>query len=115
MVTYSNVDTQGGVAEHNGFSKMAWGSITFGDEYATAGVAVTIASLGLTTLEHLIVGNAWEAADGLLGNMALWNGSKTAPKILLFDCGADGDQLDELAAGQDTANGLVVHYFAIGT
>jgi hypothetical protein len=107
------ISTPNGVAEPVGNSfEMVFGSVTFGDEYADDGVAITLASLGLVELQHLQVSGGQNASN--TGLMASWNGSTTAPTIQLWDCGADGDPLDELAAGADTANGMVVHFIAFG-
>lgn len=92
-----------------GDRKVRVGTLTFDSSYPTGGEAVTIASLGLTTLEAIIVN-----ASG--GYNAVWDRSVTAPKILVYvgdnDAGADGPGAQ--VANTTDLSAVVVTYLAIG-
>ena len=53
-------------------------AVAFDSAYPTGGEPVNISELGLSILDELRV------ASGTLGYMTAWDGSKTAPKILVY-------------------------------
>jgi len=60
-----------------GNRKEVVGVITFDSSYATGGEAVTLAQLGLSRLDYLIV-------TAGIGYLPTWDGSLTSPKVLLY-------------------------------
>jgi len=60
-----------------GNRKITTATVTFDSSYATGGEAVALIDLGLVRLDHLVV-------DAGAGYLAQWDGSLTAPKILLY-------------------------------
>lgn len=77
-------------------------------DYADGGIAVTAAQFGLQVLEVVIpLGCAFSAT---LANAVSWDPATS--KLVLFECGADGDMLDEKPAEAMTATTLNV--LAIG-
>ena len=60
-----------------GNRKITTATVTFDSSYATGGEAIALADLGLLRLDHLVV-------DAGAGYLAKWDGSTTAPKILLY-------------------------------
>lgn len=77
-------------------------------DYADGGIAVTAAQFGFTVLEAVVpLGPAFSAT---LANVVAWDPATS--KLVLFECGADGDMLDEKPAEAMTATTLNV--LAIG-
>ena len=60
-----------------GSRKEVFGVITFDSSYATGGEAVTLAQLGLSRLDWLMV-------NAGAGYLPVWDGSTTTPKVLLY-------------------------------
>lgn len=60
-----------------GSRKETYGTITFDSSYATGGEAFTPAEFGLNRLDFLLV-------SGANGYVAAWDGSTSAPKVLLY-------------------------------
>jgi hypothetical protein len=86
------------------------GTILFDASYPTGGEAITLGSLGLSTLKDLYT----FANAGLVPE---WNRSKTAPKVLLFwvDTTVDGAALAEVADTTDViAVATAVPFIAYG-
>jgi hypothetical protein len=87
-------------------------SITTGPEVPgsrpTGGEAVTLAQLGLSRLDYLIV----TAVDG---NIPAWDGSTSSPKIKLFwvDTTTDGAPMAEVASTTDVSS-TTARFLAIG-
>lgn len=73
-------------------------------DYADGGIAVTAAQFGLTSIDAVIPQGASFSAS--LANVAAWD--QSASKIVMFECGADGDMLDEKPAEAMTATTLYV-------
>jgi hypothetical protein len=76
------------------------------DTYTDAGVAVTLGQLGLKKLNSMtvqVVGDGSTALGETLVATAEWDGSKTAPKIGLYD-----GTFAELADGAITVRVLIV-------
>lgn len=73
-------------------------------DYADGGIAVTPAQFDLTSIEAVIpLGVAFSAT---LANAVAWDPATS--KLVLFECGADGDMLDEKPAEAMTATTLNV-------
>lgn len=60
-----------------GNRKMVSGVITLDNSYATGGEAVTLAQLGLSRLDFLCL-------TAGIGYLPTWDGSTTAPKVLVY-------------------------------
>lgn len=60
-----------------GSRKESFGTITFDSSYPTGGEAFTPADFGLSRLDFLYV-------SGATGYVATWDGSTSAPKVLLY-------------------------------
>lgn len=60
-----------------GNRKMVSGVITLDSSYATGGEAVTLAQLGLSRLDFLCL-------TAGIGYLPTWDGSTTAPKVLVY-------------------------------
>lgn len=78
-------------------------------DYADGGIAVTASQFGLSVLDVVIpLGPAFSST---LANPVAWDPATS--KLVLFECGADGDMLDEKPAEAMTAttlNVLVIGY-----
>jgi hypothetical protein len=74
------------------------GTILFDASYPTGGEAITIGTLGLSTLKEIF---PYPSA----GVVPVWNRSKTAPKILLYwvDTSTDGAAMAEVVDTTDLA------------
>lgn len=60
-----------------GSRKEVYGTVTFDSSYPTGGEAFVPAEFGLDRLD-------WLQVAGATGYLAVWDGSVTAPKILLY-------------------------------
>jgi hypothetical protein len=77
------------------------GTIAFDSSYPTGGEAITLGTLGLSTLKSLY-------PFSFAGFVPAWNGSKTAPKILLYwvDTSTDGAAMAQVVDETDVASAL---------
>ena len=84
------------------------GVITFDSSYVTGGEAVTLAQLGLSRLDYLIV-------TAVNGNIPAWDGSTSSPKIKLFwvDTTTDGAPMAEVVSTTDVSS-TTARFLAIG-
>jgi len=73
-------------------------------DYADGGIPVTAAQFGLTNIDAVLPQGASFSAT--LANVPAWD--QTNSKIVMFECGADGDMLDEKPAEAMTATTLYV-------
>jgi len=89
-----------------GSRKESYGVITFDSSYPTGGEAFTPAEFGLSRLDFLQV-------SGATGYVAAWDGSTSAPKVLLYRQTAATGALVEVP---DTTNvsTVTVRYRAVG-
>jgi len=62
-----------------GVDKVVYGYITFDSSYPTGGEAVSLTALGMSQLRHIQVAGA----NRLRNRLVAWDGSKTAPKLLV--------------------------------
>lgn len=94
--------------EVQGSRKETVGVITFDSSYATGGEAVTLAQLGLSRLDYLIV-------TAVNGNIPAWDGSTSSPKIKLFwvDTTTDGAPMAEVVSTTDVSS-TTARFLAIG-
>ena len=83
-----------------------WVDITFDNSYPSNGEAVTAANLSLDTLYALKVPNFSE------GYMAAWD--EANKKIVVYEAGADGAALDEIANGGAGLDGLILRCYYEG-
>lgn len=60
-----------------GSRKDVFGTITFDSSYDTGGEALTLTQLGVNRLD-------WLEVAGATGYLAVWDGSTTTPKVLLY-------------------------------
>lgn len=63
--------------EVDGSRRTVIGVITFDSSYATGGEDITLTQLGLTRLD-------WLELNAGIGYLPTWDGSVTAPKVLLY-------------------------------
>lgn len=89
-----------------GSRKEVTGAITFDSSYLTGGEAVTLAQLGLSRLDFLQVA-------GGTGYLATWDGSTSAPKVLLYRQTAATGALVEVPNATDVST-VVVRFRALG-
>lgn len=89
-----------------GNRKITTATITFDSSYATGGESVVISDLGLQRLDHLVV-------DAGAGYLAKWDGSTTAPKILLYRQTAATSALVEVPSTTDMS-AISVKVLALG-
>jgi hypothetical protein len=89
-----------------GNRKITTALVTFDNSYVTGGEAVAALDFGLVRLDHLVV-------DAGAGYLAQWNGSTTAPKILLFRQTAATGALAEVPATTDMS-AISVRVIAFG-
>lgn len=89
-----------------GSRKEAHGTITFDSSYATGGEAFTPADFGLSRLDFLMV-------SGATGYVAAWNGSTSAPKVLLYRQTAATGALAEVPSTTDVST-VTCRFKAIG-
>ena len=89
-----------------GNRKMTSGSITFDSSYVTGGEAVTIGDLGFTRLDFMCVSSGQ-------GYVAIWDGSTTAPKLLLYRQTAATGALVEVPNATDVST-ISVRVLAFG-
>ncbi len=88
-----------------GTRKTVKGTLTFSGSYTAGGETVTPASIGLLYVEELILTN-----PNAVGIDALWNYSKTAPKVILND----EDNISGVAAEASGTRTDVIAFLAIG-
>lgn len=89
-----------------GSRKEVVGVITFDSSYATGGEAVTLAQLGLSRLDYLVV-------TAGIGYLPTWNSSLTAPTVLLYrQTGATGAFVEVPSTTDMSAT--TVRFLAIG-
>jgi len=89
-----------------GSRKEVVGVITFDSSYATGGEAVTLAQLGLSRLDYLIV-------TAGIGYLPTWDGSLTTPKVLLYRQTAATGAFAEVPSTTDMS-ATTVRFLAIG-
>jgi len=89
-----------------GSRKQTTATVLFDSSYATGGEAVTIGDLGFTRLDWLSVA----AGNGYL---AAWDGSLTAPKILLYRQTTATGALVEVPSTTDVST-ITVRLLAFG-
>lgn len=89
-----------------GSRKEVVGVITFDSSYATGGEAVTLAQLGLSRLDYLVV-------TAGIGYLPTWDGSLTTPKVLLYRQTAATGAFAEVPSTTDMSS-TTVHFLAIG-
>ena len=91
-----------------GSRKEVVGVITFDSSYVTGGEAVTLAQLGLSRLDYLVV-------TAVNGNIPVWDGSTSSPKVKLLwvDTTTDGAPLAEVASTTDVS-ATTARFLAIG-
>lgn len=89
-----------------GNRKFTTANVTFDNSYATGGEAIAPADLGLVRLDFLLV-------DAGQGYVARWDGSLTAPKILLYRQTAATGALVEVPSTTDVST-VVVRVLAFG-
>jgi hypothetical protein len=89
-----------------GSRKEVIGVITFDSSYATGGEAVTLAQLGLSRLDYLIV-------TAGIGYLPTWDGSLTTPKVLLYRQTAATGAFAEVPSTTDMS-ATTVRFLAIG-
>jgi len=89
-----------------GSRKEVVGVITSDSSYATGGEAVTLAQLGLSRLDYLIV-------TAGIGYLPTWDGSLTAPKVLLYRQTAATSAFIEVPSATDMS-ATTVRFYAIG-
>ena len=93
-----------------GSRKEVVGVITFDSSYVTGGEAVTLAQLGLSRLDYLIV-------TAVNGNIPAWDGSTSSPKIKLFwvplDSAESKTPLEEVASTTNVS-ATTARFLAIG-
>ena len=87
------------------------GTIAFDSSYPTGGEAITLGALGLSTLKALY-------PFPFAGFVSAWDGSKTAPKVLLYwvDTSTDGAALAQVTDETDVASAVTaVPFIAYGS
>jgi hypothetical protein len=89
-----------------GSRKEVIGVITFDSSYATGGEAVTLAQLGLSRLDYLVV-------TAGIGYLPTWDGSLTTPKVLLYRQTAATGAFAEVPSTTDMS-ATTVRFLAIG-
>jgi hypothetical protein len=89
-----------------GSRKEVVGVITFDSSYATGGEAVTLAQLGLSRLDYLVV-------TAGIGYLPTWDGSLTTPKVLLYRQTAATGAFAEVPSTTDMS-ATTVRFLAIG-
>jgi len=89
-----------------GNRKMVVGVVTLDSSYATGGEAVTLAQLGLSRLDFLSV-------TAGIGYLPTWNGSVTAPTILVYRQTAATGALVEVPSTTDMS-ATTVRFIAFG-
>jgi hypothetical protein len=89
-----------------GSRKEVVGVITFDSSYATGGEAVTLAELGLSRLDYLVV-------TAGIGYLPTWDGSLTTPKVLLYRQTAATGAFAEVPSTTDMS-ATTVRFLAIG-
>lgn len=89
-----------------GSRKEVVGVITFDSSYATGGEAVTLAELGLSRLDYLVV-------TAGIGYLPTWDGSLTTPKVLLYRQTAATGAFAEVPSETDMS-ATTVRFLAIG-
>lgn len=91
-----------------GSRKEAYGTITFDSSYPTGGEAFVPAEFGLNRLDFLMV-------SGANGYVATWDGSTSAPKVLLFRQTAATGALVEVPAATNLSSPVVTcRFHAVG-
>lgn len=89
-----------------GSRKEVVGVITLDSSYVTGGEAVTLAQLGLSRLDYLVV-------TAGVGYLPTWDGSLTSPKILVYRQTAATGAFVEVPATTDVS-AVTVRFLAIG-
>jgi hypothetical protein len=89
-----------------GSRKEVVGVITFDSSYATGGEEVTLAQLGLSRLDYLVV-------TAGIGYLPTWDGSLTTPKVLLYRQTAATGAFAEVPSTTDMS-ATTVRFLAIG-
>lgn len=89
-----------------GSRKESYGTITFDSSYPTGGEAFVPAEFGLDRLD-------WLQIAGATGYVAVWDGSTSAPKVLLYRQTAATGALAEVPATTNVAT-VVVRFRAVG-
>lgn len=89
-----------------GSRKEVYGTVTFDSSYATGGEAFVPAEFGLSRLD-------WLQVAGATGYLAAWDGSVTAPKILLYRQTAATGALVEVPATTNVST-VTVRIRAVG-
>ena len=79
-----------------GNRKITTATVTFDSSYVTGGEAVSALDFGLVRLDHLVI-------DAGAGYLAQWDGSLTAPKILLYRQTAATGALVQVPATTDVS------------
>lgn len=89
-----------------GSRKEVVGVITFDSSYATGGEEVTLAQLGLSRLDYLVV-------TAGIGYLPTWDGSLTTPKVLLYRQTAATGAFAQVPSTTDMS-ATTVRFLAIG-
>ena len=89
-----------------GNRKMVSGVITLDSSYVTGGEAVTLAQLGLSRLDFLCL-------TAGIGYLPTWDGSTTAPKVLVYRQTAATGALVEVPSTTDMS-ATTVRFIAFG-
>lgn len=89
-----------------GSRKEVYGVITFDSSYATGGEAVTLGQLGVDRLD-------WLQIAGAPGYVAVWDGSTSAPKVLLFQQSAATGALTQVPSATNVAT-VTARFVAVG-
>ena len=89
-----------------GSRKEVVGVITFDSSYATGGEEITLAQLGLSLLDYLIV-------TAGIGYLPTWDGSLTTPKVLLYRQTAATSAFIQVPSTTDMS-ATTVRFLAIG-
>lgn len=89
-----------------GNRKEVFGTITFDSSYATGGEAFVPADFGLSRLD-------WLQVAGATGYLAVWDGSASAPKVLLYRQTAATGALVEVPATTNVST-VTARFVAVG-
>ena len=76
-------------------------TVQFDNSYVTEGEPIAASDFGLVVIDSVQVTGGNVADEGLTGYNVGWNRAKGT--LQLWDCGADGDPLDEVANAANVA------------
>lgn len=92
--------------EVDGSRKTVIGVITFDSSYATGGEDISLTQLGLTRLD-------WLELNAGIGYLPTWDGSVTAPKVLLYRQTAATSAFIQVPSATDMS-ATTVRFHAVG-